>query len=239
MTLLLGLQEGKAKWVYVSLVVATGILFSFLSRNAGFVLLIGEVLVLGFAFTYKAYQEGLTSMAQVPLVVHHIAFALTLILLWILFYFIHQHNEIMDEMKEKVKRLQKMEPQANVYTRHEFFEKAKVIWTGMKRRNESGYIGILSLADREPHYTKQALFKTIGKVLVSSVRGDYDLVGKYKDDSLIVLLQNADEKGLSIVLNRMENQLAEHINLNESPYTISVEDVDHFMEQQWKGEDLA
>ncbi|NGP46433.1 hypothetical protein G4V62_16305 [Bacillaceae bacterium SIJ1] len=148
-TSLILMNQDLLQMHYLYLVLGTGFLFLLLSRNLGFLLLITEILLAGYFITYDAYYYKLTSIEQIPVVLEHVIFAVTITLLWVVLYIIKKDRQTFIEMKDKLQQLQRFEPQTNVFTQTEFKEKATVIWTGMKRRNEQGFIMLFSLMIRQ------------------------------------------------------------------------------------------
>ncbi|MCA0970472.1 GGDEF domain-containing protein [Halobacillus litoralis] len=207
------------RMAYFVLILMTGFLFAFIRNAIGFVILISEIIGLGFYLTYVAYEDNLAALQQIPVVTYHVLFVFCITLLWIIFYILKKDRKNFEKMRDELKLLQRYDPQTKILTRNEFMEKAKVVWTGMKRRNEQGILLFVSLTDGANH-TEKALNRTIANHLWKTVRGNYDLVGSYSSDTYIVLLQNTDEFGKSIVIERFEGDLSEEINLSDKPYTI-------------------
>ncbi|SIS90641.1 GGDEF domain-containing protein [Salimicrobium salexigens] len=224
--------EDNYQITYLVVILATGGLFTFLKSSIAFIILISEVIVTGFLLTYDAYQAKLTSIDQLPLVFNHLMFAAIVTVLWIIFFLLKRDSKRLFQMKDKLSRLQRFEEQTNVFTKNEFMEKAKVIWAGLKRRDERGLIIFVSINPSIQH-TENAITKTIGNTLITTVRGDFDLVGRYDSNTFIVLLQNTNEKGKEIVLNRFRGLLDNQIDLSNQIFIVSEEELnDTFLETE-------
>ncbi|WP_347862249.1 diguanylate cyclase [Salimicrobium sp. PL1-032A] len=217
--------ETSDSWMYLSIIVATGGVFTFLKSPVGFILLITEVIAAGFLLTFEAYQAGLASMQQLPLVLDHVLFAAMVTVLWIILFLVKRDEGRLAQMKQELAELKRFEDQTNVFTKREFMEKAKVIWTGLKRRNEQGLILFITIAPTLKH-SEQALMKTIGNTLMTTVRGDFDVVGKYDRETFIVLLQNTNEQGREIVLARFRKLLENEVEHPERLFAVVSRELD-------------
>ncbi|AKG04450.1 hypothetical protein AAV35_006390 [Salimicrobium jeotgali] len=224
--------ESDYQTIYLIAILTTGGVFAFLKGSIAFIILISEVIITGFLLTYEAYQAKLTSIAQLPLVFNHLIFAAIVTVLWIIFFLLKRDSLRLSQMREKISKLERLEEQTNVFTKNEFMEKAKVIWTGLKRRNERGRVMFISINSSFQH-TEKALIKTIGNTLMTTVRGNFDLVGRYDTNTFIVLLQNTDEKGKEIVLTRFKKLIEDYVDSSDQIFTVFDEELtDEFFENE-------
>ncbi|KGP74680.1 diguanylate cyclase domain-containing protein [Pontibacillus yanchengensis] len=236
------LTNGESQFLgdyYIILTLITGFLFTFFTSAIGFIILIIEILAVGFYLTYEAYQIRLTSIEQLPIVLDHVSFVASVTLMWIIFFILKRDRRNYSQMKNELSKLQRFETQSNVFTKNEFIEKTKVVWTGLKRRNERGYLLFISI-NGDTKRARNALIKTFGNTLLKSVRGNYDLVGRYDKNTFVVLLQNTNEYGKSIVLKRFEELLSKEININDNQYTVTEREMDDdfLNEESYRGDEL-
>jgi frataxin-like iron-binding protein CyaY len=56
-------------------------------------------------------------------------------------------------------------------------------------------------------YTKESVMDRVASLLVDTVRTDFDLAAEYDSNTLVILLQNTNEAGADIVMNRLHPKM--------------------------------
>lgn len=168
--------------------------------------------------------------SQLDFIIQHTLLSASLIIIWLLFSAMKKLQEETDQLKEKVKSLEKYEGSLNLLTNYEFTNRVHVITTGTKRRNEKNYYVLFTVSFDA--FTKDSMDYVFSETLLESVRTQFDLVTKL-DDSYIVFLQNTNEEGCSIVVDRIFHLLRNKLNLMNLPisYEILDEEVDELEEK--------
>lgn len=225
MVALFYLTTGNILLVYVAIISVTALLFSFLSTGVGFIVLLIEVLTFGFILTFTSYFQNFTSVQQYFLVLEYVLLAFCLVLLWLIFSGLRKAQKKYEEMNSLVKELQKYEPQLLILTLTEFVSRTKFILTGLKRRKEKGYLFYVTLSNDTVH-TLESIYQVMCKTILKSIRAEYDLAGRLSERKIIVLLQNTEEIGIEVVINRFEGLLSKELEIiNEKPYVIEVKEL--------------
>ncbi|AZT91453.1 hypothetical protein ELD05_13050 [Caldicellulosiruptor changbaiensis] len=113
-----------------------------------------------------------------------------------------------EELKEKIKQLEKLHPEAGVLTFNEFLERAEIIFTALRRRNEEAQLMVIEVSSiSSNNRISKTFIKTIGKNLIDSVRKNYDIICYVENNILLVLLQNIDKHGAMLVEDRIKKNL--------------------------------
>lgn len=110
------------------------------------------------------------------------------------------------DLIERVKVLEQYIGESKLLTRQEFERRQALLTTAMNRRNETGiiiYFNFISFSK----YTKESVMDRVASLLVDTVRTDFDLAAKYDGNTLVILLQNTNEAGANIVMNRLQPKM--------------------------------
>jgi GGDEF domain-containing protein len=91
-----------------------------------------------------------------------------------------------------------VEPITGVLTYNEFMDNAKLLFSGMKRRRESGFYLIFSVKHKDKGYRTRVKYEKLMALLLASTRTQYDLFGYLDKDRAIVFLSNTDHEGLQV-----------------------------------------
>ncbi|TYR78651.1 hypothetical protein FZC66_18815 [Priestia megaterium] len=183
------------------------------SRNYLYVLAIS--LLLGFSFLFYAFFQKSESHIQVNLMIQHLLITTSLVLIWLLFAHIRRIYEENVTLKQQVNELKKFEHLPHLLSYSEFINRASVIMTGVKRRGEESYfIRVHASASDE---VKGSVIHVVTEAILQTVRADFDLVTLIHDQEILIFLQNTNEEGCHIVLNRLSKTLRSQFNVIELP----------------------
>lgn len=126
---------------------------------------------------------------------------------WMCGYAIQKNRDVLRSLREELTALKKYDENTGVLTYREFVEQAEILFTGMKRRKEVGFL--LSIHILETQGYKQRIIKDkLSKAILSSIRIKFDLVGQLQENSLILFLNNTNEKGMETVIQRIKKKLS-------------------------------
>ncbi|UFJ41139.1 hypothetical protein LOK74_00830 [Brevibacillus humidisoli] len=204
------------QYVLAGSILAMGLLFLLLHRMHGFTLLIVYVMGLVGYTLWVSFDRDIQLGLQGALIWRQTVWTLAVAAVWLFVYSIKQQREELKQLRRQVAELQKVEPSTGVLTFNEFMEKAKLLFTGVKRRGEQGFcllIQIVGEQDGKP-YKQPVLYEKVVAILLRTVRQDYDLVGKLACDRLVVFLTNTNRKGVESVLERFEQKVVQEPNLD-------------------------
>lgn len=200
---------------------------------AGFAALIAYIVGLGFYNIAANWGKSLNLWSQWDKLAVQIVYSLGAIAVWLLIYRINHLRDRILRLQKEAESLRKLEPVTGVLTFAEFMEKAKLLYSGMKRRKETGYCLIceMNANSKEKPYKMRVIYEKMMAKLLDSTRKNYDLVGNYGGHRAIVFLSNANEQGVQIVLDRFHQKLAEENNLPRELFRITLQELTMEWEQ--------
>jgi len=172
-----------------------------------FGILMAVSLLLGFMLVFLAWEGHWSPWEQLTWLVNH---ALTLVLgtaTWLVIMILHRVLVQWARAEEELNVLRKFDIDG-VLTPHEFLYQLQDIVIGMNRRGERGALLIVEAITPFPPLAEAAM-NQIAVLLLSSVRGRYDLVGRQSPSRLLVALQNVTDDGLQVVIARLSNAIHE------------------------------
>lgn len=230
------LTEGYTLMLYIFVFAISVVLFSFVSSNNGFVFFLVLTIGIGIYHTGVAFYTKASNLNQMGMILSYFVVIVGIALLWLLFYLIKSVQKEHHHMQKKVETLEKFEKNEHVFTKTEFLARTTLLYTGMRRRGEQGYLLMLEL-DGEKKYIQSSLFHTMSQQALQSIRQEYDLVGKLSEHTLAILLQNTNEEGMKVVLTRLEENMKKELDLSLHPYTVNTKKLDEQVYQMlMKGE---
>ncbi|NLK20535.1 MAG: hypothetical protein GX308_00295 [Epulopiscium sp.] len=204
--------------------IALAVLFVLLPRNKGFILFVGYISALGIALLFLGFIKKWDFSQQLHIIFYQIILVSNGAILYALVYLSHklEHESIL--LKEKISQLEQYVGSTKLLTKNEFETRSKMIKNAMIRRDEKGYLVYFSL-NKINKSIRNSIFETLTHLAVTIFRNEYDLVGEWKDNSFVVLLQNTDETGVHTALNRYLTKIGEIINLDEIKIDIIKEEL--------------
>ncbi|KAB3531294.1 hypothetical protein F8154_12785 [Alkaliphilus pronyensis] len=211
-------NEVVAIFIYIVL----SILFSITSKDKGFILLVAAMLITGILcfITVFISKEGVS--LQRKAILYHLAFIFNTVTIYIFFYLTKELEKDNEILLKTVNELESYVGHSRLLTKHEFERRSNIIKMAMDRRGEEGYILYFSLENISP-IVKASLFETLTSLALIVFRWEYDLVGKWNDDSFVLLLQNTDEEGMKTAFSRYLSKIKSKTNLQESDLVIEIE----------------
>lgn len=184
------------------------ILFFFLQDKHAFALFIVGMIISVFYLFYEAWIYLWTSPEQLYYMrVHFFMFA-NFFIVYISTYMLKQLVRENMNLRKRVEDLEQYIGESKLLTRQEFERRQVLIEAGMQRRAETGIILHFNF-NSFSNYTKKSVMDRVASLLLDTVRQEFDLVSKYDENTLVILLQNTNEQGANIVLNRLRPQLKE------------------------------
>lgn len=213
---------GEMVWMALLLVV-TSMVLSAVRPLLGFALIVTEVLGLGFLATGAAFWETWSRELQLASIGKITLYMFVIGVTWLLILQLKRVIRIAEEAEGLITQLKKYEEEIGVLTLNEFLYRAEIALVSMRRRGEKGFIIRVSIDPKDKTYALRALYDGFSHTALQSIRKNYDLVGKVSDTELIILLQNTNAEGCSIVTNRFRNKLQETIRVPGDMYRIEVQ----------------
>ncbi|NLM47227.1 MAG: hypothetical protein GX198_00175 [Epulopiscium sp.] len=197
------------------------IAFIFLPKSKGFILLIGYITLPLLGLLFFAFSREWNLLFQFKIIYYHIISIINASLIYMSAYKIRTlQNENMT-LNLELEELRRYVKDSKLLTKSEFEQRSELIITAMKRRKEEGYKVYFSLEKANPHIQK-ALFDSLTSIAVETFRKEYDLIGQISDYSFVVLLQNTNQKGMELALNRYFTAVERNIDLNENKMIIDI-----------------
>ena len=165
----------------------------------------------GYAF-FSAHQENI----QFYFMYIHLLLTAFLLLYWVLVYYLKKTVNESNQLSEKVKLLEKYDVSTKLLTKHEFLDQSKIVQKGAIRRNESLWLLVLEL-NLENKNTLSTLKHKLSQIVFSSIREEYDFVTA-TNKGILILLQNTNENGVAVVLDRIHSKSHTVFNQIQPPY---------------------
>lgn len=233
------LTERNTMILYFIVLIVSVMVFTFVSSNKSFLFLLTVVMGIGFYHTITAYQTKLTNVNQLEIISSYALLLAGNTFLWLLFHLTKIARKEHMQLQKTAQVLKKFETEQQLLTKTEFLSRATLIYTGMKRRKEVGFLLIIQHV-KEKEYVQSALMETFSQTALQTIRTEYDLVGKISANEIAILLQNTDEAGVEIVLHRLREKLEKELEVNVMPYTIQKKHLSESVYQHLiKGENIA
>ncbi|ABR49240.1 conserved hypothetical protein [Alkaliphilus metalliredigens QYMF] len=207
---------------YIVLIIS----FTFLSQSKSFILLITYTMVTGVTFLFIGFIREWEASLQWRAILYHFILTSNAAISYSSAYFSRQLQENNAFLSKRINELLNYVGDSGLLTKQEFEKRSKLIKKAMARRHEQGYQIYFSLEKINP-YTQKSAFDTLTNLAVTVFRSEYDLVGKWNDHSFVLLLQNTDEPGMEISLNRYFSTVTSRMNLKESDFVIKIEAIGH------------
>ncbi|MFD1676828.1 hypothetical protein [Alicyclobacillus fodiniaquatilis] len=193
----------------LSLVVSYG-LFALFNRDFSLILVVLEVLGLGFWLVFEAWLTGAKTMVQAQDVAIDITLSATIIFLWLSARYIKGLFAQNVGLQEEILSLKKHDEQTGVLTFNEFQYRFESIWVGLRRRNEVGFFLKISLPPFK--YTQRSILGKVTQSALDAIRSHYDIVGVTPNEEIYIVLQNTTEQGVDIVERRFFKLLSRTIS---------------------------
>ncbi|MDF1507039.1 GGDEF domain-containing protein [Robertmurraya sp. DFI.2.37] len=150
-------------------------------------------------------------------------FSFAALMAWMSGYAIQKNQETLISLNTELALLRKYEEYTGLLTFNEFIEQAQILFTGMKRRKEHGFLVYIGIKENTP-FKQRILKEKLTSVLLTSIRTKFDLVGQLTPVKLILFLNNTTEDGVEIVINRIKENLQQE-NLEDGEFSFTVEAV--------------
>jgi len=159
---------------------------------------------------FLAFKEGWQPGEQALAIGLHFIFLIHLFSLYSLSKYVYQIGVENRLLKGRIAQLEEYILEEGILTKHEFEKQAVLILSNMSRRKEMGFYLKAELIDMNRTVRKKVTH-TLASLMYVTFRKNYDIVGQYDNTTLIVLLQNTEEKGLEIVRGRLEKLMVERL----------------------------
>ncbi|MEG6570625.1 hypothetical protein [Thermoanaerobacterium thermosaccharolyticum] len=202
------------------------VILSFLYDSLkSFTFLIAGVFTLAFYLVLINWIKIPNIQVQINSIVYQIIVVFFSVLIWIESIFLKRIVDKNLEMDQRVKELEKYN-EIGVLTFTEFLNKAELIFTSMKRRNENGQLLIFKINKLDINSkmrTSRTAIKILGETILNSIRKQFDIVGYLNESTLLVLLQNTNSEGCKIVIDRVKKHLSDAPNHNHDNFINNIE----------------
>lgn len=191
--------------IFTIIYVIVNVLFLFLPDKTAFVLFILGTIISVFYLFYQAWLYLWSTSEQWQYIITHFLMAANFFIVYISTHLLKKVIHENKELTERVRTLEQYIGESKLLTRQEFERRQALLINAMNRRNETGvmiYFDFTSFSK----YTKESVMDRVASLLVGTVRADFDLAAKY-NNTLVILLQNTNEAGADIVMNRLKPKM--------------------------------
>ena len=201
-----------------------GILSIVIRPLFSFSLLISFILALGFLNIGLSWNKHLGIIPQGMNIQIQMIYTLGGILAWICGYSIQKYASEFHHLHNEVKRLQKIEDNTGFLTYNEFLTEAKLLFTGLQRRKEEGFLVKIHFSE-EVDFKVKVIKEKVVKLIMQSIRAEYDLACYLNGTGFLIFLNNTNQNGVEIVIERFYQHLKEEKNLDKSLFQIEKQPV--------------
>ncbi|PFD44825.1 dGTP triphosphohydrolase [Bacillus cereus] len=194
--------------IFTIIYVIINVLFLFLPDKTAFVFFILGTIISVFYLFYEAWLHLWSTSDQWEYIITHFLMAANFFIAYISTHLLKKVILENRKLTEQVKILEQYIGESKLLTRQEFERRQALLITAMNRRNETG---ILIYFDFTPFskYTKESVMDRVASLLVNTVRTNFDLVAEYDSNTLVILLQNTNDAGANIVMNRLQPKMGQ------------------------------
>lgn len=221
-SILIGCFIINSQIYFISMIVLMfliGILSMLMRTMYSFAILITIILGLAFYnvgtswyFAWDLSKQGINIAVQALL-------SFAALMAWIYGYTVQKNRVVLQTLNSELLRLRKYEEHTGILTLNEFLEQAEILFTGMKRRKETGFLVHILINERKD-YKQRILRDKLSKAVLESIRTKFDLAGQLHPTAVILYLNNTTEQGVEIVLERLKGKL-DHISSQSISFEIA------------------
>ncbi|MGZ7146742.1 dGTP triphosphohydrolase [Bacillus sp. BC08] len=192
--------------IFTIIYVIVNVLFLFLADKIAFVFFILGTIISVFYLFYQAWLYLWSTSEQWEYIITHFLMAANFFIVYISTHLLKKVIHENKELTERVRTLEQYIGESKLLTRQEFERRQALLINAMNRRNETG---LMIYFDFTPFskYTKESVMDRVASLLVETVRADFDLVAEYDNNTLVILLQNTNDAGADIVMNRLQPKM--------------------------------
>ncbi|MED1103982.1 dGTP triphosphohydrolase [Bacillus paramycoides] len=192
--------------IFTIIYVIINILFLFLADKTAFIFFILGTIISVFYLFYEAWLHLWSTSDQWKYIIIHFLMAANFFIVYISTHLLKKVILENKKLTEQVRVLEQFIGESKLLTRQEFERRKALLTTAMNRRNETGIIIFFDFTSFSK-YTKESVMDRVASLLVDTVRADFDLAAEYNSNTLVILLQNTNEAGADIVMNRLQPKM--------------------------------
>lgn len=211
----ISIQKTEFYYIDIMIVLASLIVMPLLRTRMLFLYVVTAILGYGAFLTAYAFYHFDHFNVQVDYIRSHLLVTSFLLLFWIVVHYVKTIHEENVRLKEQLALLERQDKTTKVLTPHEFVYQANWVKSFVRRRSQAWFVQlkVASLNQRIQPNVQEYL----EMIVLSSIRDKYDLVTATKN-RIFFILNETDEEGVKIVLNRIEAKTREKFNFVHLPY---------------------
>ncbi|MED1409458.1 MULTISPECIES: diguanylate cyclase [Bacillus] len=194
--------------IFTIIYVIINVLFLFLPDKTAFVFFILGTIISVFYLFYEAWLHLWSTSDQWEYIITHFLVAANFFIAYILTHLLKKIILENRKLTEQVRILEQYIGESKLLTRQEFERRQALLITAMNRRNETGILIYFDFTSFSK-YTKESVMDRVASLLVNTVRTNFDLVAEYDSNTLVILLQNTNDAGANIVMNRLQPKMGQ------------------------------
>lgn len=199
-------QESLFSFMIMSMVVI-GILSMMVRTIYGFALLIAYILFIAFYNVGFSWIMHIDVVQQGFNIKNQAILSFAAIMAWFCGYSVQKNNQELQLLREEVETLRKVESNTGILTINEFKEQGQLLFTGMKRRKEQGFLVQVYLDRVLVDYKARILYEKVSKSILKTIRAKYDLACQINSRAILLYLNNTSEQGVEVALKRIHQNL--------------------------------
>lgn len=209
------IPAGHQPWA-VGFLVLLVVLTYFWRPLQSFILLAVGALASSFVYVWLAWSEG--NASQLQLIWQQVILIVLGTVTWGLGVYVRGFVEQVETLRARTAELEKFSPQTRLLTLNEFTSEARMAFAIAKRRDEHNVLVWLTLrgfaSEGTGSRTSAHLMSMLSEAVLASLRSNIDIAGYLPPGTALILLQNTDENGARIVVDRIMGTLRKEPSLH-------------------------
>lgn len=202
-------------WAALFFVLLVGATLS-LRMLQSFILLIAGIMISSVVYVVIAWKAPGAFQGQ--FIFHQLIIIAVAVTSWAVGIQIRHYLEENGALKLRNAELEKYSTDMGVLTIGEFMSRADLVFSIARRRSENAAAVRIRLKGfpqiDQLRKTSTGLLQVVGHAVALSIRKEFDLAGFQPPDEILLLLQNTDERGVHIVIDRIREALKSNPTVN-------------------------
>lgn len=166
--------------------------------------MIGVVLATGLSIGWMAWGWKWPLIEQVRGIAIHFLMSVGLVCLWLQVLIAKHVVRDIIALRRQIKDLQRYE-ESRILSLNELLNRLEMLMTILRRKRRPAHVIFLDL--NVPDFALKTVADEVGRLCLSGVRQNYDLVGRLSERTIAVVLYDADEQVAGIVRQRIQRKM--------------------------------
>lgn len=195
--------------IYISIITLSALFLVLGGELYSFLPVITFVISLAFINMYRAFINP-SFQFQTDMIAEQLLGASMVIMWWLNMVLLYREGSRRRYLESILTQLEKIDPVSGVLTLNELLDELFYLTRRIERRDEPASLIVITLPTIKGKVPEK-LLSAIGRIITSSIRIGYDIVGR-ENEKFFIILQGTGTDKAHIVINRIIQKLGkEHI----------------------------